>query len=183
MKKIILNRIFVMMILFSSCVESQVNRNLLTLEDYSSIKINNVALSSINDTKGLHQSLNNLFNTNFQYSETNIPDNYREVFSNDLKINFLFHSYPSEYNYPSGYEISSINVLSDNIQISILGKSVKLGGTIDSLENFNINKENSIIFQLNPNSSNTFLNHENFLLIKFDKNTRLITKIEFVVMP
>ncbi len=176
MKKYNFNKVLIIMLMVTSCVKSQNSSNLLTYDEYSNIRINNITLNSINLTKGNSQSLSELFNINFEYSETDFPDRYREIFSDDLEIEFTGN--PSQ----SSYEISSIRILSSNVKVDILGKNIRLGNQIDLLGNFNVNNENSVIYEISQNSNQLFLSHKNFLLIIFDKTTREITSIELVVL-
>lgn len=174
MKKII-SKIFVLIaIMFTSCAKSQ-NNNLLSFDQYKSIEIGGVTLNSINETRGVHQDLNNLFNKSFQYSETDIPDNYREVSSSDFTIEFINNSHQTDY------EISSIKILSNDVQVKIVDKNISIGDSIDSLGNVEI-KNNTVSYKINSNSSQFLLTSISFLLVVFDENTRLVTGIEFIVM-
>ena len=163
------------MVLFTSCAKSQNHNSSLTFDEYKSIEIGGVTLNSINETRGRHQDLNTLFNTSFQYYETSIPDDYREVSSNSLNIGFDNDSNQLDY------EISHIKVLSSSIQVKILNKNISIGDSIDSLGSVDI-KNNSVAYKIDSSSNQFFLTRVNFLLIVFDENTRLITEIEFIVM-
>lgn len=170
----ILLAIFLLLI-FNSCANSQTT-NFLSYNQYSNIEINNISLNRINLSQGEENKIKALFpDQKFEYYETTIPDNYREISSPSLKISF------NENFNQSKYEVGSIKILSKDIRINIMNQNISIGSSINQLGSPNIN-DDSIVYKINSDSPEFLLSFESFLLIKFNKSSNLITEIELVVL-
>ena len=162
--------------LFSlSCVSQ--NSNYLTYDEYVGIKINGISLLNISSTKGDQNTMNTLFNRNFNYESLTIPDYYKKFTDSDLNIQFLKASNELGID----YELDMLMILSSSVTVEIKGHSFKLGDSGTDLQNYFSKNPTSgdFVFEINPNNNVFFGRSENFFLVKIKNN--VITEIVFVI--
>ncbi len=163
------------LLLFSLSCASQ-NSNYLTYDEYTGIKINGISLLNINNTKGDQSAMNHLFNKNFNYESSTMPEYERTITDSDLSILFIKHSNGLGFD----YELVALNVLSSSIIVELKGYSFKKGDSAVNLQSYFIKNQKSgdFLFTINPNN-NSFGSYENYFLVKVNNN--VITGISFFI--
>lgn len=165
------------MLLCTLCCVSQ-NRNYMTHNDYVGIKINGKSLLSINDTKGVKNTMNTLFGKNFTYKSLTIPDLYNNFIDKDLDIQFLKASNEPHIN----YELDMLKILSSRVIVEIKATKFKIGDSVSILlSKFKRDATSgSFIFEIGPKSKIFFTRHENFFLVEIKNN--IISGIALVIV-
>lgn len=170
MKKIIL----ILTILASGLwsMSAQMTSNELTTTEYNSIKVHGVLKTDIEATQGDIQEMETLFGSAQLIEEETdgIGDGYRNfIYSNNLSFTFT-DVYSSEFD-ASIESFETNNICINDIQINV-GDNISILG--DIVFNQNTDGTQSIIY--------THLFYDCCpIIIDFDQNTNIITKIEYIV--
>ena len=165
-----MKQILIILMLLTSGLAKCQNVNIISSIEYNSIKVNDVKLSSIKNTKGILQNVVNLFGNPiskeidpdgdfFHYNYNNFSISYSSIISDGTFDNPI---------------LSKIKI---NSKLEIKGVEIKIGEKIDKLGNVKINTNSdgsySILFMECDGCNN-------FISIDFDKTTNVITKIQYV---
>lgn len=169
MKTIILS----LFLIVSSAAKCQISSNIISKEEFNSIKINNVKLEDIKATNGKKTQLDNLFSYNIQKSNIDSEGEFYNYEFDGFSIGFSGIIGRPENPIISGFEITN-----NNWTLTIKGKDITLGSYKDVLGsviyNNQDNGENSIVYQYCDGCSN-------FLSLYLDSNNR-VTKIIYIEM-
>lgn len=169
MKKILI--LFLMLAtFFGSCQDT----NILTLEEYDNIKINDVKLIDVKNTYGNEGKITTLFGNTTSKNVDPDGDFYQYNF-NGLKISFSAIISDGTHEYPV---LSRFEITISNNKITINDTAFTIG------DNINVLGEN-IVFNTKRNGSKSIVfspmeGWNNFITIDFDQETKLITAIYYI---
>lgn len=153
-----------------SLLQGQINE--LPSDQYMSIKINGVAFEEIENSKGNVSTLEKHFGRPLKIEdrEGGAEENWRKIEFEGLTLTF-YNVELEDFNPFVGYfNASSISVGDRTIKV---GESIKGLGK-DLIFNLNIDNTESIIIQAKGGDCCS-------IIIEFDQNTKLATKIEYFV--
>lgn len=123
--------IFALVVTIFSC-NAQTNQ--LSIQEFSNIKINNVLLSEIQNTKGVENTIKSLFGNDLSVLRGEEPSYWVKFTSPSFKIIFR-----DGQNFETGaindYQLTSLLVKNSNISVSIKGVDFRLGDNISVLPN------------------------------------------------
>lgn len=169
MKTIILS-LFLILSISAKC---QISSNIISKEEFNSIKINNVNLEDIKATHGKKFQVVNLFNYDIQKSNIDPEGEFYNYEFDGFSIGFSCLVGKPEKPIISGFEITNNNWI-----LTIKGKNITLGSYKDELGSVILNNQDngkkSIVYKYCDGCSN-------FLSLYLDSNNR-ITKIIYVEM-
>ncbi len=175
--------VFFVIVLSIQCT-SQVNSNYMKLADYKNIKIQNCTLEEIVSTKANVNLMKACFGS-LVMDEVTFPDNYRQFDSDDFSIEFIDNG--------NGFVLTFLEVLSSDVIVSIDNRTASIGMNIDTFINSD-NRNDLLISELKTNTKNSYafsseeddssisLGQEDYFIIEFDTNTRLINKIYWLIL-
>jgi len=165
-----INKILMTLMISFSFVSITAQTNELILEDYSSIKVNNVLFKEIQNTYGDITLMQNLFGNTFTVKSgyDDAIDNWITFSTNSLHIEFW-------QGIDSGlgmkYDLAKIRIKNNSSNFTIKNQVVTIGNSINSFGNINIltydNGTKKIIFSGN----------DEYFSIKFNLSTSIITEI------
>jgi len=149
------------MLTVSSLAKCQINSNIITETDFNNIKINNVSINNIKSTNGIYSQITSTIP--YPIIEKIEEDYYYYVYNG---FNICF----------SENEMSSFEIIKNNWNLEIKGKTIKIGTNISILGNVKINNQKdggrSIVYQYCDGCNN-------FLSIYIDSNN-LVKKIIYM---
>ena len=166
MKKIYV--IITIVLISSYSCKAQTNQ--LTETEFDNIKINNITLRNIINTKGNETKIKTLLGSNIiSQSNTTGPSIGKDFWNDAVYLNF-----EDESNTGSQYNLTNIQIKNSSMNINIKGITAKLGDNVNIFGNgivLNTNKgDNSVVFISELSSSIAF---------KIDKITNKIIEIVF----
>ncbi|MBN1651839.1 MAG: hypothetical protein JW857_10960 [Bacteroidales bacterium] len=155
-------------LIFTDTNPVQIGYNVLTTSEFNNILIWETTLGSIINSRGDQTIMNSLFGNPIAVDIDNFGDFIDYKY---LGVNIYFSSM---FNSAGEMEIASFKIINTNASITIKGINIKLGDNISKLGNikFNLDKNGdySILFQACEGC-------DSFIVIDFDQDTKLITKI------
>mgnify|MGYP000461363317 CR=1 FL=1 len=155
--------LILVLVLTTTIVKCQTKANIITPIEFYNIKINNTTLNELNNTKGNKDLIEKLFNASI--NETTIDFDYCDYTYNGFEIGF------------SNEQISGFNITNNKWSMTIKGKTIKIGDSINNLGNVIFNT------QINGNKSITYSACDgcnNWITIQFNQVTKEITKIYYI---
>lgn len=171
MKKIILS----LFLILSSAARGQLYSNIISKEEFNSIKINSVTINDIRATEGLENKVTNLNLGTIKDKRMN--DGSRGPLSYWYQFDGLELSFSASANNYEHPGLGMFKIANSKWIFTILGKSVRIGDNINILGDVNINNKvdnnKNIIYQF-CNGCNSFI------YIDFNKVNSEITKIGFI---
>ena len=159
------------MLTISSLAKCQ-NVNIISSFEYNNIKVNEVNLTDIKNSRGVFQSVINLFG-NPVSKEIDPDGDFYHYNYNNFSISYSSIISDGTFDKPI---LSKIKIR-NNCKLTIKGVEIKIGEKINKLGNIKINT--------NSDGSHSILFMEcdgcnNFFSIDFDKTSNIITKIEYI---
>jgi len=166
------NIILILFIGFTGIASCQ-TANIITETVFNNIEINNIPLLTIKNTYGSQSSIENLFGSSITNNIDPDGDFYSYVF-NGFRIGFSSMISNGTHDNPI---ISRFEITSNSSSITINGVTITIGSSINLLGNVIFNTMNdgykSIVYMY-CNGCN------NFISIRFNQLTNIITKIIYI---
>lgn len=145
---------------FTNCTIGQ-NSNILSGEEYSSIKINNINIDNIIETKGDKTQMDILFGFSFLLNSDNEFIKTREL-RNDIQGIYIYFEDDLLYTY---------KISNNKSNLTIKGVKITIGNHISKLGNVKTNNSNEIKFSTNETND--------VIRIEFNSLNKTITSIQY----
>ncbi|MEH6407724.1 MAG: hypothetical protein V7767_10605 [Leeuwenhoekiella sp.] len=129
-------KIIVILFTFSASCEAQ-NINILSTTEFSQIRVSNYLLSSIKESNGSKQAIQNLLSNSYSYKEYNEPEMSKE-YSDSLKnLKMLFEDRMEAGN---NYELAFLEITGPQSTLTLKNKRIRVGDNISLLGAINTNR-------------------------------------------
>lgn len=164
-----------LILIFSFIIIScKAQTNEISFEKFSNIKIDNILLSDIRNTKGNENLVKSLLDNSFEVEKGDEPSYWIKFVSSRYKLVFK-----DGQNIHTGvvddYQLTSLLVVSSSISVDIDGVSISLGDNISKLPN-----ANETLTYSDGRVEKVFKIGVQVIEIGYDLSTGVINKIKYV---